>query len=100
MNNQPIIRLTVENMRHNIQVALSNYTMELDDQIQDAIKAACTPEAIHRLVSDTANQAIEEAVTTEVRNFFAYGDGRTAIRDVVTATLGKAKSEDNTCWIP
>lgn len=80
----PIITLQVESMKQVIKTALSAHAAQMDQNIQAAVDAYCTPENISAVVRQTALAEINEAVKDEVRNFFRYSaNGRKAIREAV-----------------
>ena len=82
--NVPIIRLEVERMKHSILTALSEHSAQLDESIQAAVEAYCTPENINAVVRKTAMEALDAAVKEEVRNFFQWSKpGRQAVREAV-----------------
>ena len=85
--NLPIVRLEVENMRHTIQVALSQYLTQMDTDIQASLDSVCTPENVTRIVKETAEREIEGVIREEMQKFFRYGKGRAAVQDAVKAIL-------------
>jgi phenylpyruvate tautomerase PptA (4-oxalocrotonate tautomerase family) len=87
--NSPIIRLEIEGMKQTIMHAMTHHMAAMDSQINAAVERACTPEAITVLIEDVARKQIAAAVTSEVENFYRYGEGRRAIKAAVIATLAK-----------
>ena len=89
MSEMPIIRLEVERMKYSILTAMSEHLLQMDQDIQSAVDAACTPEKITAIVFDTASREIKAAIENEIRSFYAYGEGRKAIADAVRKQLGE-----------
>lgn len=89
MSGVPIIRFEVEQMRHAITLALSDYAMRMDADVQAAVAAAMTPENVSRAIHDAASKEIEHAIRGEISNFFRFGKGREAIKKAVTETLDR-----------
>jgi hypothetical protein len=84
----PAISLTVEGMRHTLKVALSKYTAELDQMVQEAVDKYCEPENIRFVVSQAASHAIDAAVKEGIKGFFGYGGkGRKYILEEVERRL-------------
>lgn len=94
LNRMPIIRLEVERMKYAMQHALVEHAALMDDAIQKAIEAYCTPENIDAIVRKEATHAIDSAVREEVRAFFSQtGAGRKAVREAVTNWLNDVYPE-------
>jgi len=91
----PIIKLEVEHMRHTMAIALSKYTAQLDETLQSAIEAYCTPENLERIIYEETNRVLGRVIKEEVQNWFVYGEGRKAIKDAVEKRLG-----DNETFTP
>lgn len=89
MSGVPIIRFEVEQMRHAVTLALCEYAMKMDADIQAAVAAAMTPENVSRAIQEAASKEIEHAIQGEISNFFRFGKGREAIKKAVTETLDR-----------
>lgn len=87
----PVIRMEIEGMKASILHAMSQYQIDVDAYVKEALDRITSDDAIQQLVNDEAEKAIEEAVRKEVRDFFAYGNGRVAIRAAVLARLEEPK---------
>lgn len=85
----PIITLKIDGMRHHMQLALHEHMMQIDSDVQNAIKEFCTPEHIQDLVSECAEREIEAALKEEIASFFKYGDGRKLIKEIVESQVKK-----------
>ncbi len=95
MNSLPIITLSVDQIRHSMKIALSEYTAQLDSHLQEAIERFCTPENLRRIVETEAAQTLDQVLREEVKRWFITGDGRQVIR----AAVEKKLSDDET-WTP
>lgn len=93
MSGIPIIRFEVENMRHTVTLALSEYVAKMDADIQAAIARAMTPERISAAIQDAAAKEIEHAIQGEISNFFRFGRGRDMVKKAVTETLDRRATE-------
>jgi hypothetical protein len=65
----------------------------LEAALEKAMNKAITPDALDDLVVKHAQEAIEDAVASEIKEYFYYGDGRTHIRDAVLKRLDLYKGE-------
>jgi len=83
----PIIRLEIEGMKQQICIALSEYSMQMDKDIQTAVDAYCTPENITRIVRQAAFNALNYVIKEEVDKFFRYGEGRKAVAEAVKGSI-------------
>ena len=83
----PIIRIEVEAMRAAMVHAFSQQCLEIDQQFQVAIEVACQPDNVQRILSEAAARYIKEAVDSEIKSYFLYGDGRKAIAAEVARML-------------
>ena len=89
--NIPIIRLELDNLRHSIQLALSNHSLNIDEQVKKAIDQFATEENLAAIIGAEVRKAISSAVSEEVQRFFMYtGRGRMVIREAVTESLNDA----------
>jgi hypothetical protein len=91
----PVIRLELQRMRYTVMSALTHYTAELDTEVRAAVERYCEPENIRAVVSAEVTQAIDAAVKSEVKAYFAYGGaGRAVIRDAVVARLNEEMGDE------
>ena len=93
--NIPIVRLEVQGIKHTMQIALAEYIVNMDADIQHAIEQACTAENIVKIIEKTAREAIDQSIKDEVSRFFRYGEGRAAIKEAVHTQLSKRTSYDD-----
>lgn len=89
MNLPIIIKLEVENMKHTMCVALSQYTGQLDATLKQAVERFCTPENLERIIQTETDRILDEVLREEVKRWFVYGDGRAVIRLQVEQRLRK-----------
>jgi hypothetical protein len=75
--NFPVIRLTVEGMRHEILHALSKYNDGFDEYLDRETKRAV--ETFN--FGDVIAAETQAAIRSEVKAFFSYGAGRKMIRE-------------------
>ena len=66
---------------------MSQYMVQMDEDIQAAVEEACTPENVRRIIVTEAGREIELTIKNELHQFFAFGDGREAIRSAVNTRL-------------
>jgi hypothetical protein len=84
MNQLPIIRLEVERMQYQVRAMLTEHTAMMDAQVKSALDDALRPECIEGVIRRTVRQCVDEAVTSEIQQFFRYSaPGRQAIRQAV-----------------
>jgi hypothetical protein len=85
----PVIKLELERMGFAIKTALTEYSLQMTDEIQRAVDEFCTPENIRRTISGQIQQVLRQAIEEEMRGYFLYRGGRTTIREAVDAVLDK-----------
>jgi hypothetical protein len=83
----PRIKLEVDGMKLQIVQALDAYTLQMNGNIKHILDNVCTKENITRIIQQTADKEINNAIEQEVQNFFRYGEGRHAISDAVKNKL-------------
>ena len=83
----PVISLELEGMRHSLKVALSEYAVQMDSQLQAAVDSYCEPTHLKAVISTIVANEIDRAVKEEVERFFRYGNGRYQVREAVNAQL-------------
>lgn len=81
------IRIDVEGMRQNLHSMLLLHQGQLTEQMQAAVDEALNVERIDAMLRNEARRLVDEALKQEVGNFFRYGKGRLALRDVVNSYL-------------
>lgn len=85
--NLPIITLEVAGMRNQMKMMLSQYAVQMDQHVQEAIDEYCTPEKLAHVVRTAASQALDQAIREEVDKFFRYGAGRQAVAAAVKESI-------------
>lgn len=94
METVPILRFELQGMRHILAIALHEYAVKMDEDIQRAITAACTPENLIRVISAEVQSALNSVVREEVEHFFRSGGGRDAVRHAIKKELTGEALED------
>ena len=88
----PIIRFEVTQMRHALMVALTEHSLRMDADFQNAINRFCTPENIAHVIDEAVNATLHGVIKEEVTKFFRYGDGRSAVAKAVKEKLMKGET--------
>jgi hypothetical protein len=83
----PIIKLEVEGMRQTMHMALSQYTLQFDQQIRESLDKFCTPENIAYIINAAANDTLRDVLKQETSNFFRHGAGYEAVLEAVHKKL-------------
>jgi hypothetical protein len=91
----PIIKLEVDHMKHTMAIALSQYTAQLDQNLQEAVEKFCTPENLKRIIEEEAHKQLDIVIREQVKQWFVYGEGRAVIRQAV-----EQKLKDGTTFTP
>jgi len=91
----PIIRLELQNMKHSIWHALTQYEVEIDQYIQEALDRVCSHENIREVVMRQTKATLEYELKELIDHFFKYGDGRKALEEMVWKKLSEILSKDN-----
>lgn len=91
--NVPVVRLTVDGMKYSLLATLREHCLELDEQVQRAVEAACEPAALQVMLNEVAAKEIRLAVSQEIERFYRYGKGREVIKDIVAAKLDREFQE-------
>ena len=80
----PIISLEVQGVKYRMQQALSEYSLQIDKNVQEAIESYCSDDNLKQVINKSVKDALDAAVKEEVRQFFSYtNNGRRAIREAV-----------------
>ena len=89
----PRIRLEIDHMKHSMMIAVADYQVRFDSDLQAAIDAYFQPENIKRVLAENVKRTIDEAICKELNSYFAYGDGAGVIKDVVSKVCDKVKEQ-------
>ena len=92
--NPPIIRLEVERMKLGILRTVQEAGIAMDQAIAEAVEAYCTPENVAKVCYDAVKHAVDEVVRDEVTNFYRYGEGRKAVRDLVRQRIDEIEAAE------
>lgn len=87
MSTFPVLRLELQGMRQALHFAFSEHQARVDDQVNAAIDAFCTPENLARVIDEEVNRVLKEAIQGAIKSFFTYGEGRDVIRAAVNERL-------------
>lgn len=93
MNKAPIITLTVERMQYEVSTLLTKHALQIDSNIQEAVKDYLTEENIRRIIRESVALQTENALRSAVDDFFRFGDGRKGIDAAVKQALGTLKHD-------
>lgn len=86
----PIIKLEVESMKQSIMHAFSERQIDLSAEVQCALDAQCTPEAIQEHVNEASRKAVKEAVANAVQRWWATSpEGRALIEAAITERMNE-----------
>ena len=86
----PIIKLEMQNMRHTMVRALSEYSAQFDKNIQQAVEEYCSDDNLERIIKEEAEASLNKAIKEEVRDFFGGAcSGRLAVREAVIKYLNQ-----------
>ena len=77
----PIIKIEVEHMRQQMLHAFSDHLVNLSADFKVAIEAACSPDKVQALLTEAAARYLNEAIQTETKSFFLYGEGRKLVAE-------------------
>lgn len=85
--NIPIIRLEVSGMKHVVQVALTEYTEQMDKDIQRALDLAITPDTVRAIISEEVDKEVkrglQELVQSSIRRIFWDENLKKEIADAI-----------------
>jgi hypothetical protein len=81
-------------MKYSLLATLREHCLELDEQVQRAVEAACEPGALQAMLNEVAAKEIRSAVSQEIERFYRYGKGREVIKDIVAAKLDREFQEN------
>jgi hypothetical protein len=90
----PIVRLEVERMETHICTAIMEESARMDRDIRAAVKAACDPANIKRVLEDAVAKTLKNALERTVENYFLYGPGQEALQKAVAKKLADQRFID------
>lgn len=83
MKDQVLIKLEIESMKAGIIHALNGKHLELNSKIDEAVeKFLATPH-----LEQAVERELKAVIDSEIKSFFAYGDGRKIIAGMVQEKL-------------
>lgn len=84
----PTIKIEIESMREVIRHAFSERMLDLSSEVKHALDCACTQANIQRVLNETTEVVVKEAVQNAVRQWWAVSEeGRALINAAVVAKL-------------
>lgn len=88
MMNMPIIRFELEGIKHSLMVALSEYSLRMDEQLKESLERYFEPDNIRRVIEQEVWRTLDATIKEEVKNFLRYGgEGRKVIAAAVKEKL-------------
>lgn len=91
----PIVELRVRGMEHSMAMALTEYEVQMDEMLQEAVKKYCAPENLKRIINEETERVIDAAVKDAVRYWFTgTEEGKAVIRKAVADKL----EEESKIW--
>jgi len=91
----PVMRLELENMKMTLLTALHEFSLQMDENLQQAVNDYCTPENLRRVIADETNRVLDAVIREEVRAWYTKGDGREVIKQAVADRLAVGET-----WTP
>ena len=88
----PIIRLEIERMKQTIYAALTEYELQFDAMLKEALDSYCTEENIQAIVNITTQDTLNRVIKEEVRTFYEHGKGREIIKEAIVKRLSDKKT--------
>ena len=83
----PIIRIEIERMEHTLAAFLTEYEVQFDQDVQNAIKTFFQPEKLSAYIEEVTDKALQDVIKEEVRNFFMFGPGRQLVKEKIAAVV-------------
>jgi hypothetical protein len=86
----PIVRLEIDDMKHQILHHLADYHGEVAAEIEKQIEYSIENFDFKEIVRECANKAIEEAI----KSYFSYGGGSSNIREALFQVFEKGDPDN------
>lgn len=93
MDGYPVIRFTMEGMKHTVLQALQEHNLAMDEYVKEAINKVMTQENITAIVRETIAKEMRLALVGDIESFFKYGEGHKIVREAAHAFLRKWSDE-------
>ena len=90
MNNQPpltTLRVEVQGFRHAAMHALPERNDQFIAMVKAELARQLQPENLELILRDEADKAVKEAITSEIRKYLIYGEGRRTVEQLAKAQL-------------
>lgn len=86
----PIIRIEIESMKEVIQHSFSERMLDMSSEVKHALDLACTQENLQRIIDETTQTVVKEAVQNAIKRWWAVSEeGRALIDAAVTEKLNE-----------
>lgn len=89
--NTPIIRIELESMKTAMSHAFSEQMLQMDVMFKQAVEDACEPYRVKAMLAKEAKRCLDDAVRSEVEEYFKYGEGRELVKERVIKQLDSFK---------
>jgi len=96
MMNIPIIKLEIEGMREQINIALATYHEELAQSVNVQLEAVIKEFDFSHLIKNVTQRAIEDTVKRAIEYYFSAGNGRIEIDAAVSKLFDKPATSEPT----
>src|SRR3972149_8476981 len=87
MNQLPMIRRDLENMKYPIVTALGRHSHEIERHGEEQLQAVVDSFDFEAVVRGKAEAAIGEAIRLSIDAYFKYGEGHKAIDQAIQAAI-------------
>ena len=81
----PIIRIEIEAMKQTIHHAFSERMLDLSAEVKTALDIACSQKNLQRVIHETTNAVVQEAVSNAIKRWWAVSDEGRALIDAAVA---------------
>ena len=76
-------------MRQQVYHMISQYHLDLDEQLKAAVAEALDPKRVQLILNETAKQEVTKLVREQTEAFFRYGAGYKAVSESIEKMLTK-----------
>lgn len=88
MNGFPIIKLSVERMQQTMLHAFSQTQLDISNEVEKALKIACSQESIDSIVSIEAQKCVNEAVKEAMKKWWLTSEtGQNLIKQAISEKM-------------
>lgn len=90
MSSIPVIQLSLEGMREQIMIALSNRQIEYDSYIEAALENMCRPENLQTMVKTVVEREMNVILSDALKKAFHKGFGWDFIHELASTKIREA----------